>query len=104
MSTINFEEVAKKRIYDSINNENLSQLKILKDEFQQLKNKLGETPYLIDFWKNNSIDPEVIVDKYDNYYDFLLKVKEKDLPPIDIHEYQVLTMLSKELINGKTTS
>ncbi|MFD2638692.1 DUF3427 domain-containing protein [Piscibacillus salipiscarius] len=101
VSTINFEEVAKKRIYDSINNENLSQLKILKDEFQQLKNKLGETPYLIDFWKNNSIDPEVIVDKYDNYYDFLLKVKEKDLPPIDIHEYQVLTMLSKELINGK---
>ncbi|PKR76812.1 DUF3427 domain-containing protein [Halalkalibacillus sediminis] len=101
VSTINFEEIAKKRIYNSINNENLSQAKMLREEFKQLKNKIGRAPYFYDFYKNNSIDPVVIADKYDNFYEFLIKVGEKDLPIISQEEYKTLTMFSKELLQGK---
>ncbi|WP_411954222.1 DUF3427 domain-containing protein [Alkalibacillus sp. S2W] len=101
VSTINFEEVAKKHVFDSINNENLSQLKILREEFKQLRYKLGEIPYLYDFSDHDSIDPDVIVDKYDNYFEFLHKVGVKELPSIGLQEYKALTMLSKEILNGK---
>ncbi|MED3575473.1 DEAD/DEAH box helicase [Cytobacillus praedii] len=100
VSTINFEEVAKMRIFSAINNSNLTTLKILKDAFIELKNRLGRVPYLYDFVTQHSIDPVVIVDKYSNYYQFLLKMKE-EVPTITNYENQVLTMLSVELVNGK---
>ncbi len=100
VSTINFEEVAKKRIFTAINNSNLTTLKILKDAFNEVKNRLGRVPYLYDFVTQHSIDPVVIVDKYSNYYQFLLKMKE-EVPTITNYENQVLTMLSLEILNGK---
>ncbi|WP_057762106.1 DUF3427 domain-containing protein [Cytobacillus praedii] len=100
VSTINFEEVAKKRIFSAINNSNLTTLRILKDAFIEVKNRLGRVPYLYDFVMQHSIDPVVIVDKYSNYNQFLLKMKE-EVPTITNYENQVLTMLSLELVNGK---
>lgn len=100
VSTINFEEIAKKRIFDAISNTNLSTLKNLKDAFVDLKNKLNKIPTLFDFIQQNSIDPEGIVNYANNYYDFLLKIKE-EIAPITTYENAVLSMISKEFINGK---
>ncbi|MFE8696126.1 DUF3427 domain-containing protein [Cytobacillus sp. FJAT-53684] len=100
VSTINFEEIAKKRIFSAINNSNLTTLRILKDAYIEVKNRLGRVPYLYDFVMQHSIDPVVIVEKYTNYYQFLLKMKE-EVPTITNYENQVLTMLSLELVNGK---
>lgn len=98
MSTINFTEVAKQRVYDSINNSNLTELKQLRDDYQDLKKRLGRVPLLFDFTTHGSIDGSVLIAKYDNYYQFLLKMKEDVHLTID--EDQVLRMLSKELLNG----
>src|SRR5699024_6376753 len=53
-----------------------------------------------DFIENHSIDPVVLVEKHENYYLFLLKMKE-EISAISKYEGQVLTMLSLELLNGK---
>ncbi|MGG1398040.1 DEAD/DEAH box helicase [Bacillus salipaludis] len=100
VSTINFEEIAKKKIFDSINNTNLSTLKTLRDAYTEMKNRLGQIPTLFDFIEQNSIDPEVIVGYSDNYYNFLLKMKES-LPSLTEYELAVLSMFSKEFLNGK---
>lgn len=100
ISTINFEEIARKQIFNSINNSNLTSMKILKDAFTELKNRIGRTPYLFDFVKNHSIDPVVIANKHQNYYQFLLKMKE-EVPSITSYENSVLNFLSLELLNGK---
>ena len=55
---------------------------------------------LTDFIEQNSLDPEVIIDYADNYYQFLLKMKE-DAYSFTAYESTVLTMISKEFINGK---
>ena len=55
---------------------------------------------LMDFIEQNSLDPEVIIDYADNYYQFLLKMKE-DTYSFTAYESTVLTMISKEFINGK---
>lgn len=98
MSTINFTEVAKQRVYDSINNSNLTDLKQLRDDYQDLKKRLGRMPLLFDFTTHGSIDGAVLVNKYDSYYQFLIKMKEE--VHLEIYEEMVLKMLSKELLNG----
>ena len=59
---VNFEEIAKKQIFKAINNSKLTAMKILKEAFAELKNRIGRIPYLYDFIFNHSIDPVVIVE------------------------------------------
>ncbi|MCL1948895.1 MAG: DUF3427 domain-containing protein [Turicibacter sp.] len=100
VSTINFEAIAKEQIYKSINNNNLTALKLLKEAFQNLKYQLGRNPMLSDFIKQQSIDPVTLMDNYDNYYQFLTKMKV-DVPVLTPMEQHFLTMISKEILNGK---
>lgn len=100
VSTVNFEEIAKKQIFNAITDSSLSTLKILKENFAEVKNRIGRLPMLIDFMDQQSIDPEIIIDKFDNYYNFLVKMKENPYTFTD-YETKVLSMLSKEFINGK---
>lgn len=100
VSTINFEEIAKKRIFDAIDNTNLSTLKTLRDAYTEVKNRLGRIPMMFDFIQQNSLDPDVIINYANTYYEFLLKLKE-DIAIITDYEKATLTMFSKELMNGK---
>lgn len=102
VSTINFEAIAKKQIFASIDKTNLSQLKIIREAYQALKNRIGEIPSLYSFVEHRSIDPEVIVklNGINNYPAFLHKMQEP-VPQIGKRELEVLTMFSLELLNGK---
>jgi hypothetical protein len=100
ISSINFEEIAKEKIYKSINNSNLTELKKLKEAYTELKNRIGRMPLLHDFIINDSIDPYVIVKSYDSYHQFLLKINE-DVPALSPYEEKVLAMLSSEVLPGK---
>ncbi|WKA54478.1 DUF3427 domain-containing protein [Planococcus shixiaomingii] len=100
VSTVNFEEIAKNRVFSAIKTSNLTDLKLLREAYVELKNRIGGVPRLQDFIIHNSIDPLVIVQKHVTYYRFLLKLKEIEdvLAP---YEEQVITMLSQEVLNGK---
>ncbi|OZI13360.1 NgoFVII family restriction endonuclease [Bacillaceae bacterium SAS-127] len=100
VSTIHFEEIAKKKILQSISESRLTKLAMLREAFVELKNRLGEVPLLYDFIANHSIDPLVVVNEHANYYQFLIKLKE-DVPVISVDENNVLTMLSQEVLDGK---
>lgn len=80
VSTINFEEIAMQQIFSSISNSNLTELKILREAYIELKNRLNRIPQLIDFIEYDSIDPLVFADKHSSYYHFLQKIKET-VPP-----------------------
>ncbi|MGZ2418031.1 superfamily II DNA or RNA helicase [Staphylococcus caledonicus] len=99
VSTINFEEVAKKKIYDSINEATLNSVKVIKVAFNNVKQRIGRTPMLMDYTEQHSIDPEVIISKFGNYYCFLKKYNytEKVLSENAIKN---LTFLSKEILPG----
>src|SRR5699024_9955598 len=99
-STINFEAVAKERIYQSIQTAKLMHMKVLKDAYQTLKMRIGRIPLFQDFYDHNSIDPTVIVDKKDNMLEFLQAMKE-EVEAIPKHAQQILTFISKEVLPGK---
>lgn len=100
-STINFEHIAKERIYKSISAATVDSLKNLKEMYFYTKNKLGKIPSLMDLYNDkDSMDPMIILNKYDNYSEFLNKIKEP-IESINSTQYKILMFISKELIDGK---
>ena len=48
-STIHFDEISRKRIFQAIDNANFSDIKLIRENYTNLKNKLGHIPALADF-------------------------------------------------------
>ncbi|MCI2774788.1 DEAD/DEAH box helicase [Staphylococcus petrasii] len=101
VSTINFEEIAKKKISEAIDKATLNSMQIIKEAFKKVKERIGKTPMLIDFIEQNSIDPKVILSKneFGNYYLFLRKY---DYTNQQFSEDAIknLTFLSREILPG----
>lgn len=99
-STIHFDEIAKEKIFKSI--DKIRGIKtIIRDSYVSLKNRLGRIPYLLDFYENGEVDPLVIIREYKNYYMFL-KAMEGDAYRSVLTEQEILTLeyLSKTIISG----
>ncbi|GEK58712.1 helicase [Marinococcus halophilus] len=100
VSSINFEEVAKKKVFAAIDQTNLQEMRKLKESYMNVKQRIGRRPLLKDFLQQNAVDPEMITSKYGNYYRFLCKLKEQ-APQLSLLEDQLLYLISAEFINGK---
>ncbi len=72
-STINFDEVTRTKIYESINRAQFSSLNLIKKEYNALKNVVGRIPTLMDFYEHGAIDPQIIHAKTKTYYEYLVK-------------------------------
>lgn len=100
-STIHFDEVAREKIFRSIDQANLQTLKLLKESYQQLRWKLGRTPTLIEFDEFGSIDPLKIIDYSGSYPAFLMKYEKTHLPRLSKLELKNLEYVSKKFASGK---
>lgn len=102
LSSINFEQVAKQRIFDSINNAKLDSIRDLKKIYFDFKNRLNRVPYLTDFIQQKVLDPFVIANadkKNSSYYTFLQKVKDNE-GILSEDENRFLLFLSREILTG----
>lgn len=100
MSTIMFDEITKNRIFQSIESSKLNNAKNYREAYQNLKNRLGRMPKLVDFIEQQSVDP-VIITKYKENYPAFLNWLNEETPALNSQEMKVLTFLSNELLNGK---
>lgn len=103
LTTINFEEIASKQIFNSLKNNNLSTVSIIKEKYIELENRLGRTPYLYDFLKQDSMDPLVIFENpaFKHYGDVIEKFSNDDKLSLNEKEEAYLSFMTKELLNGK---
>ncbi|WP_161980550.1 DUF3427 domain-containing protein [Streptococcus sp. S784/96/1] len=102
LTTINFEEVARKQIFESITNTSLSSMKILRDSYVDLQNKLGRQPFLKDFVTYNGIDPLTFFDNnaFRDYVDVVSKFGENIVHFEEISK-NFLSFITFECLNGK---
>lgn len=102
-STINFDEISKKKIFQSIDSANFNDIKIIKDSYKQLKQKIGKIPSLMDFDKYNSIDPLRIFENKNlgSYYAFLEKYEKEYILRLNDIEKSFVEFISKKLASGK---
>ena len=101
VSSINFDQISKDRVFASLASAKLDSVASLKQEFSRMKNRLGRVPMLLDFARHDAIDPEVIATKFDHYADFVKRVEDTAFQPFDRSAHGMLTMLSREFLNGK---
>ncbi|SHL58202.1 DEAD/DEAH box helicase [Fibrobacter sp. UWH4] len=103
-STIHFDEIARKRIYESIDSANFSEMKLIKECYKNLKYKLGRIPNLMDYEEYGEIDAMRIFENASlgSYHKFLKKV-EKDEYKVDFStiEEKYLEYVSMKFANGK---
>lgn len=85
-SSISFDEIAKERIFESININNFSNRKLIEHDFNLLEQQLGRIPMLCDFFDKNMIEPSIIL-KYKKDYDSVLKTLK---PKLDLGEISSL--------------
>ena len=102
-STVHFDEISKKRIFASVDNANFSDIKLIKENYTNLKNKLGRIPALKDFDDYGEMD--VIRIFYNNslgsYYKFLVKYEKDYKIRLSQEEEKIVEFISKKLANGK---
>ena len=99
-STVHFDEVAKDKIFSSI--DKIKGMKsIIKSSYKNLKNRLGRVPYLMDFYENGEVDPLVIIREYKTYQAFLeSEERELYLGKLTEQEVTILEYLSKTILTG----
>lgn len=102
-STIHFDEVSKKRIFAAVDNANFSDIKLIKENYKNLKDKLGRIPKLLDFDVFGEMDVLRIFDNKSlgSYYKFLVKYEKEYKIRLSADEEQIIEFVSKKLANGK---
>lgn len=102
-STLHFDEVSRKRIFQAIDNANFSDIKLIKSNYTTLKNKLGHIPALTDFDKYGEMDVCRIFDnnRLGSYYKFLVKYEKEYMIRLSEEEDKAVEFISKKLASGK---
>ena len=102
-STIHFDEISRKRIFQAIDNANFSDIKLIRENYTNLKNKLGHIPALADFDKYGEMDVLRIFDNNSlgSYYKFLVKYEKEYKIRLSANEEKVIEFVSKKLASGK---
>lgn len=102
-STVNFDEISKKRIFESIDKANFNDIKLIKESYNSLKQKLGKIPSLNDFDIHDSIDPIRIFDNNSlgSYHKFLTKYEKEYTVQLSPVQESFIEFISKKLASGK---
>jgi len=100
-TTINFDYISKERIYNAIDNAKFRNLKILKEEFVNLKNKIKRVPMMMDLYEHAFIDPTLFVNHSKSLYSFTKKYFTEEVLSLSQEKIKILEFVSKELISTK---
>ena len=102
-STISFDEISKKQIFESIDKARFNDSKLITEAYSQLKKKLGRIPRLVEFRQHGTIDALKIVlnSSYKSYYAFLKKKDDSFDLELTQEEMTVLNYLTKIIAAGK---
>lgn len=106
VSSIHFDEIARERIFRSIDTARTNTIELLKNSYKLLKYQIGCVPTLMDFLDHGSIDPIKILDRCGSYYHFLkavMKESEYDVE-LDDKAQKTLAYLTKRIANAQRPS
>lgn len=102
-STIHFDEISRKRIFSAIDVANFSDIKLIKQNYKNLKDKLGKIPSLLDFDRYGEMDVLRIFDNNSlgSYYKFLVKYEPDYTVRLSAEQEKIVEFVSRKIANGK---
>ena len=98
-STVHFDKISRQKIFQSIDNANFSDIKLIRENYRNLKDKLGHIPALVDFDKYGEMDVLRIFDNNSlgSYYKFLVKYEKGYTIRLSEDEEKVIEFISKKI-------
>ena len=102
-STIHFDRISRDKIYAAIDSANFSELKLIKECYKNLKNKLGRIPNLVDYEDYGEIDVMRIFENASlgSYHAFLKKYEADYSVSFSKEKEDYLEYVSTKFANGK---
>jgi|26BtaG_2_1085354.scaffolds.fasta_scaffold05277_1 superfamily II DNA or RNA helicase len=100
-STVNFDRVAKERIFKAINDANLQTKRDLVKDYNLLKYKLGYAPLMMDFIRYGDRDPFSYVEYANSFYHFAKQQEKEAIADLSEDELKLIATFSKEINNCK---
>lgn len=103
-STIYFDEISRRRIFESIDSARVNEAGKIKREYLNLKQMLGHIPSLCEFDEYNAMDPLRINandNAYKSYYDFLVRADKEYQVRLSKEQEQMIMFLFQKLASGK---
>lgn len=100
-STVNFDEISKKRILDAITNGKLQLKADLTNDYKLVRYQLGRIPRMCDFLDLGQRDPRQYVDYAKSYYNFIEPIEPELQGLLNSRQKKYLEIFSLEVCNGK---
>ncbi|MDI1355291.1 MAG: DUF3427 domain-containing protein [bacterium] len=100
-STINFDEITKEKIFQSIDSANMQLFSDLRKDYNLLKFKIGRIPMMMDFIEHGSRDPYLYVNYAKSYFNFITKVENEYNSDLSSRQIKLLELFSSEINNSK---
>lgn len=99
-SSIYFDEIAKQRIFASIDKAQMNNAKALKEAYKSLKMKLGRRPQLIEFDEYDEIDPMRFIACKGSYHSFLVAYDDL-IEAYNVQQQRYMNFISEKFASGK---
>lgn len=100
-STINFDKIAKEKIYAAIDQSNFSLKKDLVKDYDLLKYKIGYSPMMMDFMYHGSRDPILYAEYAGSYFKFVSSIEFNLSGVLNLDQLAILKLYSTEVNNAK---
>jgi superfamily II DNA or RNA helicase/HKD family nuclease len=100
-STINFDKIAKEKIYAAIDQSNFSLKKDLVKDYDLLKYKIGYSPMMMDFLHHGSRDPILFAEYSGSYFQFVSSIESNLSGALNLDQLAILKLYSTEVNNAK---
>lgn len=107
-STVNFDLIAKEQIFKAIDQARMCSAKSLKEDYENLKYKLGRSPMMMDFIHHGSRDPFQYVQtkigsrkKRESYFEFVCYIGDELNSAMAERQQALLESLNAEVNNAK---
>lgn len=100
-STIHFDQIAKEKIFESIDVARFQSKKLIRDSYIQLKQMLGKIPSIMDFQDFGEIEPIKIFQTFGSYPAFLQDQEKDKVEQYSKNELKILEFISQRFGSGK---
>ncbi|SDM48113.1 DUF3427 domain-containing protein [Lachnospira pectinoschiza] len=99
-STIHFDEITRKQIYESID-KMTTKKKMLSEKYYQMKYRLGRVPSVLDFYNHGEVDPMLFIKYSGSYYEFVKSVDKDYGIVFNKEQIDTIKFVSNLIVDGK---
>jgi superfamily II DNA or RNA helicase len=100
-STIDFDPISRKRIFEAIDSANMHLKKDLVLEYKSLKEKIGKPPMMMDFLRLGLRDPYLFVKYSKSYFNFATILENELEEKLNVDQLKLLELFACDILNGK---